>query len=801
MRTPTTRSPALDEAVGAEVWLKCENLRRGGHVQVPAARATQSCRSARVTRRCGRRGALLGRPAAALALAASRGIAATLVMPEDVAKVKHEAVVAAPAAASCSVNRPCTPALRPWPRCLPRPVRSRSIHTTIHGSSPARAQALRVTGRRACVRPGDRARQRRGTVQRDHACGEGSPLRHRGLGRGARQRGRRVPFARGRFRQTENNTTSIADGLLAVLSERTFGIFRDNVGQIVVVDEDEILEAMLFVFDRVKIVIEPSAAVAVAALLRRQAAANRVDPERRQRRSPVVHRVIAKRPTWCSRCSTKPMPSAGFWSACPMASDRSSSTTDRRTARPRSRVAGSNGCRRIATGFGAACYAGLRRHGRHRRVHGLRRLAGSEAVAGGGRTDRDGQTDLVLGARDPRPGAWPSTPDLANRYLARRGARVASISNSPTSVRCGRLDGPSYWTWALTDRRSGWPLEMVLRAAVAGGGSRRSRCRTSPARALEGHRHRWRHGPSVAINNACCVGSAEGLGGAVDTSLTARRTDHADARCHRLCVDEAVHVVERVGQLHGASELSESHALRSTCCGRAHRHADERLAPGSAARPTSNRRRAPGPSTASADSRRRPASISADACRCGVSMPINTTGSSGMVEKHVAKAASSRRSRPPGTCGTTSKPGGSHAPGVPSRATTRRRAGVSRTTSSVSANEASAIVAASGRGARGCEPGLRETGSRFLGDHAELHGGPYERSGSFANCCMPAANGHLSAEAELVCGALGACGDVADVAGRAPPTTRGASRRRAVRSRRRAPSPCRAPCGVRPSPR
>ena len=63
----------------------------------------------------------------------------------------------------------------------------------------------------------------------------------------------------------EPNT--IADGLLTSLGELTFAVIRRCVEAIVTVDDDEIVEAMRLVWERMKIVIEPSAAVPLAALL------------------------------------------------------------------------------------------------------------------------------------------------------------------------------------------------------------------------------------------------------------------------------------------------------------------------------------------------------------------------------------------------------------------------------------------------------------------------------------------------------------------------------------------------------
>ncbi len=63
------------------------------------------------------------------------------------------------------------------------------------------------------------------------------------------------------------NPETIADGLLMGLSELTFGIIRERVERIVTVSEEAIVSAMRHVWERMKIVIEPSSAVAVAAVL------------------------------------------------------------------------------------------------------------------------------------------------------------------------------------------------------------------------------------------------------------------------------------------------------------------------------------------------------------------------------------------------------------------------------------------------------------------------------------------------------------------------------------------------------
>jgi len=62
------------------------------------------------------------------------------------------------------------------------------------------------------------------------------------------------------------NPQTVADGLLTSLGALTFPIIQNRVERIVTVSEAGIIETMKYVWERVKIVIEPSAAAALAVL-------------------------------------------------------------------------------------------------------------------------------------------------------------------------------------------------------------------------------------------------------------------------------------------------------------------------------------------------------------------------------------------------------------------------------------------------------------------------------------------------------------------------------------------------------
>jgi threonine dehydratase len=66
------------------------------------------------------------------------------------------------------------------------------------------------------------------------------------------------------------NPKTIADGLLTSLGERNFAIIPEKVDDIVTVSEESIVEAMRMIWERMKIIIEPSSAVPLAAILEKK---------------------------------------------------------------------------------------------------------------------------------------------------------------------------------------------------------------------------------------------------------------------------------------------------------------------------------------------------------------------------------------------------------------------------------------------------------------------------------------------------------------------------------------------------
>jgi len=70
----------------------------------------------------------------------------------------------------------------------------------------------------------------------------------------------------GKIEKSQANT--IADGLLTNLSEKTFAIIREHIQEILTTNDKEIIDTMRLIWERMKIIVEPSCAVPLAALLK-----------------------------------------------------------------------------------------------------------------------------------------------------------------------------------------------------------------------------------------------------------------------------------------------------------------------------------------------------------------------------------------------------------------------------------------------------------------------------------------------------------------------------------------------------
>jgi threonine dehydratase len=266
-RTPLLRSGELSRLMGVDVHLKCENFQAAGAFKSRGAcNAVFSLSDAEAARGVATHSS--GNHAAALARAAQRrGIPAWVVMPRNAAGVKRAAVAAFGAEIIDS-------------------------EPTLAGREQTAAAVVARTGA-AFVHPYDDARVIAGqgtAILELQADGIAPALVLTPVGGGGLLSGTAIAvralwpaasvvgaepagaddaarsWASGRLVHQADPRT-IADGLRGELSERTFALIRSYVSDIVTVSEAGILEAMQRVWRELGILIEPSSAVPVAALL------------------------------------------------------------------------------------------------------------------------------------------------------------------------------------------------------------------------------------------------------------------------------------------------------------------------------------------------------------------------------------------------------------------------------------------------------------------------------------------------------------------------------------------------------
>jgi threonine dehydratase len=268
-RTPVLTCAALDALAGTRTFFKCESFQKVGAFKFRGA-----CNAVlSLGEREARRGVAThssGNHAAALALAARlRGIPAYVVMPRTALTVKRAAVTGYGAEVTL-----CAPTLAARERALAEVV-ARTGANVVHPYNDARVIAGAGTAALelvdevgeldAIIAPVGGGGLLSGTALAMAA------MTPRAVVLGAEPAGADDAcrsLASGRIEPSLDPHT-IADGLLTSLGDLTFAIIRRHVDRILTVSETSIVESMRLVWERMKLVIEPSAAVAVAALLLR----------------------------------------------------------------------------------------------------------------------------------------------------------------------------------------------------------------------------------------------------------------------------------------------------------------------------------------------------------------------------------------------------------------------------------------------------------------------------------------------------------------------------------------------------
>ena len=265
-RTPILTNESLNQQTDAQVYLKCENFQKVGAFKFRGAcNAVFSLGDDEAAQGVSTHSS--GNHAQALALAAKlRSIPAYIVMPQNAPKVKKEAVVGYGGQITF-----CEPTLEARESTLAK-IAEETGSTIIHPYDSERV----IAGQ--------------GTVALElledipdldviiAPIGGGGLISGTAIAATEIRNGIRViagepEMADDAYRSMQAgeiipsvNPKTIADGLLTSLGKITFPIIQGRVEQIVTVSESAIIESMKFVWERTKIIIEPSAAVAVGVL-------------------------------------------------------------------------------------------------------------------------------------------------------------------------------------------------------------------------------------------------------------------------------------------------------------------------------------------------------------------------------------------------------------------------------------------------------------------------------------------------------------------------------------------------------
>jgi threonine dehydratase len=268
-RTPVLTCRSLDAVVGATLFFKCENFQRIGAFKARGATnavfslSESDAAKGVVTHSSGNHGAALAYAAA------RRKIRAFVVMPENAARIKQDNVRALGATIRFSAPNPlarealCADVQRETGAVLIHPFDNVDV---IAGQGTAAIELLEdVPELDVVIAPIGGGGLLSGTA-----------IATRGVRPGIRVFGAEPANADDASRGFQSGrvepvlaATTIADGLRSPVSARTLGAIRANVEAIGLASEEAIVRAMRLAWEKMKIVIEPSAAVPLACLIER----------------------------------------------------------------------------------------------------------------------------------------------------------------------------------------------------------------------------------------------------------------------------------------------------------------------------------------------------------------------------------------------------------------------------------------------------------------------------------------------------------------------------------------------------
>jgi threonine dehydratase len=269
-RAPVLSSTLLNELVGAEIIFKCENFQKMGAFKMRGAvNAIQQLSDEQkhagvVTHSSGNFGQ-------AVSLAArSLGVKAYIVMPENTTTVKQDAV-------KCygGIIVPCKSTLgarEVETKRIQKETGAIFLHPSndmdvILGNATATVELLEDHPNLDCIL----------TPIGGGGLIAGTALAAEYFGTNCEVIGGEPFEVDDAYRsllsgkiETNKTTNTIADGLRTNLGDKNFPIIQELVTEIIRVEEDEIVQALRLIWERLKIVVEPSSAVPLAALLREQ---------------------------------------------------------------------------------------------------------------------------------------------------------------------------------------------------------------------------------------------------------------------------------------------------------------------------------------------------------------------------------------------------------------------------------------------------------------------------------------------------------------------------------------------------
>lgn len=268
--TPVLRSRLINEAAGADLYFKCENFQRMGAFKMRGA-LNAILQLPEDQRRLGVVTHSSGNFAQALALAAqSLGVTAYIVMPVNAPKVKKEAVLA-----YGGIVIDCAPTLQAREQAAEK-VRTEKGAAFIHPSDDLQVILGQGTAAKELLEAHPDLRFIVTPVGGGGLVA-GTILAARHFGQDCKVVGGEPEAMDDAYRslqsgKIESNSggDTVADGLKTQLGAVNFPIIREGIEAIITVSEAEIIAAMRIIWERMKIVVEASAAVALAAVLKQR---------------------------------------------------------------------------------------------------------------------------------------------------------------------------------------------------------------------------------------------------------------------------------------------------------------------------------------------------------------------------------------------------------------------------------------------------------------------------------------------------------------------------------------------------